>query len=51
MKKLQTLQHQHKSLGVHVSLAERIQRVTNSEGFRRRLEAEQTALGNGSYSA
>ena len=49
MKKLQTLQHQHKSLGVHVSLAERIQRVTNSEAFRRRLEVEQTALGNGSY--
>ncbi len=31
MKRLHTLQHQHKSLGVHVGLAERIQKLTNSE--------------------
>ena len=42
MKRLHTLQHQHKSLGEHVGLAERIQKLTNSE-VRVRARARATA--------
>ena len=51
MKKLQALQHQHKSLAMHVNLAERLQQTTKEAAFHRRLEAEQTALGSGACSA
>ena len=35
MKKLNKLQHTHKSLAMHVNLAERIQRVTRETAFHR----------------
>ena len=47
MKKLNTLQHTHKSLGAHIALAERVQRLTRGKAFHRRLEAEQGALSSG----
>ena len=51
MKKLNKLQHTHKSLAMHVNLCERIQRTTREAAFHRRLEAEQEALGSGSCSS
>ena len=38
MKKLSKLQHEHKSLSLHVGLAERIQRLTSLPAFHKRLE-------------
>jgi len=51
MRKLNKLQHTHKSLAMHVNIAERIQRVTKSASFHKRIESEQTALSSGSCSA
>jgi len=51
MKKLPKLQQEHKSLSLHVALAEQITKVTRAEGFHRRLECEREALASGGCSA
>lgn len=41
MKKLPSLQEEHKALGIHINVAERISKVVRETSFRRLVEAEQ----------
>ena len=51
MRKLQQLETMRKSLSLHVSLAERLQRHTAAPAFHARIAAEQEALANAGATA
>mmetsp|Transcript_835 Transcript_835/g.2194 ORF Transcript_835/g.2194 Transcript_835/m.2194 type:complete len:451 (+) Transcript_835:2-1354(+) len=51
MKKLGSMQQQHKSLATHINMAQALTQRTSSATFRRQLEHEQSLLANGGETA
>jgi vacuolar protein sorting-associated protein 33A len=47
MRSLGSVQDEHQALRIHTNVAERIAKITKTDDFHRRLEAEQTMLADG----
>eukprot|EP00762_Andalucia_godoyi_P000574 ANDGO_05304.mRNA.1 Vacuolar protein-sorting-associated protein 33 homolog len=44
MKKLPNLQEEHRALGIHINIAEKISKIVRDSSFRRHIEAEQSII-------